>query len=72
MDIIGLPIPEQNGLDSYQDMFLVFSRNRDSNTDSGQFTLTVTDAAGLASLKKSAANSVELSMNSGRGYGLLF
>jgi hypothetical protein len=72
MDIIGLPIPEQNGLDSYQDTFLVFSRERSSETGLGQFILTVTDAAGLASLKGSAANSVELSMHGGRKYGLLF
>ena len=72
MDIIGLPIPEQNGLDSYQNMFLVFSRDKVSSTEPGQFTLIVTDEAGLAGLKESAANSVELSMASRRGYGLLF
>ncbi|MGD8168560.1 hypothetical protein ACEXOS_015165 [Herbiconiux sp. P16] len=72
MDIIGLPIPELNGLDSYQDLFLVFFRERLSGTGQGQFKLAVTDAAVLASLKESAANSVELSMNSGRRYGLLF
>lgn len=72
MDIIGLPIPEQNGLEDYEGTILVFSRDKDSSTGESQFTLTVTDAAGLAVLKDSAANSVELSMNSGRGYGLLF
>lgn len=72
MDIISLPIPEQNGLDSYQGSYLVFSSDRLSSADHGQFTLTVTDAAGLTSLKEAASNSVELSMHSGRGYGLLF
>lgn len=72
MDIIGLPIPEQNGLESYEGSFLVFSRDMLSSTGRSQFTLTVTDAEGLAGLKKAASNSVELSMHSGRRYGLLF
>lgn len=72
MDVISLPIPEDNGVDTYQGMFLVFSRDRVSNTGLGQFSLTVTDVAGLASLKEMAANSVELSMHGGRRYGLLF
>lgn len=72
MDIINLPIPEDNGLESYQGMFLVFSRERVASTGLGQFLLTVTDEAGLSSLKVSAANSVELSMHGGRRYGLLF
>lgn len=72
MDVISLPIPEDNGVDTYQDMFLVFSRDRVSSTGRGQFSLTVTDEAGLASLKEAAANSVELSMHGGREYGLLF
>lgn len=72
MDVINLPIPEENGVDTYQDMFLVFSRDRVSSTGRGQFSLTVTDEAGLAALKEAAANSVELSMHGGREYGLLF
>lgn len=72
MDIIGLPIPEQYGLDGYQDTILVFTRDTPSGTGQGRFTLTVTDAAGLTARKNAAANSVELSMHSGRQYGLLF
>lgn len=72
MDIIGLPIPENNGLDTYEGSFLVFTRDTPANDGRGRFTLTTTDAAGLASLKEAAANSIELAMDSGRGYGLLF
>ena len=68
MDIIGLPIPEQFGVDSYQDTILIFSRD----SGSGHFTLTVTDAPGLSAYIASASNSVELAMNGGRRYGLLF
>jgi HKD family nuclease len=72
MDIVGLPIPEQNGLESYQDLFLVFTRELLSASGQGQFTLTATDETGLTALKDSAANSVDLTMNGGRQYGLLF
>lgn len=68
MDIIGLPIPEQYGVDTYQDTILIFSHDNGTN----RFTLTVTDPAGLADYQTRAANSVELSMSGGRRYGLLF
>lgn len=72
MDIVNLPIPEQYGLDTYQGAILVFKREPLSSDGRHQFTLTATDAAGVASLRESAANSVELSMKRGRQYGLLF
>ncbi|MFE4835299.1 hypothetical protein ACFRAU_11545 [Arthrobacter sp. NPDC056691] len=72
MDIINLPIPEQNGVESYEGTFLVFTRDRLSDTDRARFTLTVTNAEGLADLKESASNNLDLFMHSGRGYGLLF
>ncbi|MEC5200387.1 HKD family nuclease [Arthrobacter sp. PL16] len=72
MDIINLPIAEQHGLETYQGTFLLFTRDPCATDGRGQFTLTVTDAAGVESQKASATNSVSLSMNSGRQYGLLF
>ena len=72
MDIIGLPIPERYGLDGYLDTILIFARDAPSESGQDRFTLTVTDAVGLAGLKGAAANSVELSMHGGRQYGLLF
>jgi HKD family nuclease len=72
MDIVNLPIPEENGLDSYQGSILVFERDRPSADGHEQFTLTTMDIAALASLREAAVNSIELSMHSGRAYGLLF
>lgn len=72
MDIVGLPIPEQNGLDTYEGSILVFTRDAASEVNDNHYTLTVTDEEGLAALKAAAANSVELLMASGRPYGLLF
>ncbi|WP_104132322.1 hypothetical protein [Cryobacterium sp. M91] len=72
MDVINLPIAEQNGVDTYLGTFLVFTREPLGNDGRGRFTLTITNAAGVDSLEASAANSVELSMHGGRRYGLLF
>lgn len=72
MDIVGLPISEQNGLETYEGVILVFTRDGASEVNDNHYTLTVTDEEGLAALKAAAANSVELSMASGRPYGLLF
>ncbi|MGH2613744.1 MAG: hypothetical protein ACRDJC_00755 [Thermomicrobiales bacterium] len=72
MDIVNLPIPEHHGLDTYQGAVLVFKREPLAIDGRGQFTVTVTDSAGVDSQKASAAHSIELSMHSGRKYGLLF
>lgn len=72
MDIVGLPIPEQNGIETYLDTILVFSREPGKVNGLNTFTLTVTDLAGLDELKGAAANSVDLAMHGGRQYGLLF
>lgn len=72
MDIINLPIPEQNGVDTYQGTYLLFARNSPESDHNCRYTLTVTDAAGIDAAKASSANSVDLTMSSGRNYGLLF
>lgn len=72
MDIINLPIPEQNGVETYQGTFLLFARDSPSGDNRRRYTVTVTDAAGIEAKKASAANSVDLTMSSGRKYGLLF
>ncbi|UOQ61184.1 hypothetical protein MUN76_04230 [Leucobacter rhizosphaerae] len=72
MDVINLPIPEQNGVETYLGTFLLFSRDSPEDENPPYYTLTVTDAAGIDAKKASAANSVDLTMNGGREYGLLF
>ncbi len=72
MDIINLPIPEENGVETYQGTFLLFARDSPGPDNRRRYTLTVTDEAGIDAKKASAANSIDLSMNSGRKYGLLF
>lgn len=72
MDIINLPIPEQNGIETYLGTFLLFSRDSPIDDSPPYYTLTVTDTAGIDSKKASAANHVNLTMNGGREYGLLF
>ena len=72
MDVVNLPIPEQNGVATYLNTFLVFTRELKGASGLDRFTLTVTDAAGVADLKLSSANSIDLSMHGGREYGLLF
>lgn len=72
MDIVNLPIPEQNGVETYQGTFLFFARDTPEHDGRHRFTLTVTDAAGIGSRIASALNSVDLTMSSGRKYGLLF
>ncbi|WAJ32618.1 hypothetical protein OUO20_16050 [Arthrobacter sp. FX8] len=72
MDIVNLPIPEHNGLETYEGTILVFTRDSPAPSGLSQFTLTVTDAPGLDEKKKAVSNSIELKMNGGRKYGLLF
>lgn len=72
MDIVNLPIPDRHGLETYEGRHLIFERESPSPGGESRFRLTVTDASGVAAAKSSAANSIELSMRSGREYGLLF
>ena len=72
MDIINLPIPEQNGIETYQGTFLLFARDSPEGGDRRRFTVTVTDEAAIRERKASASNCVDLEMNRGRKYGLLF
>lgn len=72
MDKVNLPIPEQNDIDSYDHSYLVFTR-LDPTTESGSgFELDVTDERAIVALKSAAVNFVDLSMASGRKYGLIF
>lgn len=72
MDKINLPIPGADGPDSYDNAYLIFERDGWSDGDETKFSLTVTDKRGLASRIATSRNSVNLTMNSGRPYGLLF
>jgi len=72
MDKVNLPVPTTEGPASYDGAFLVFERVGVSAGGLQQFDLTVTDARGLARRKRAAAHHVDLSMASGREYGLLF
>ena len=47
MDIINLPIPEQNGVETYQGTYLLFARDSPGGDRRRRYTLTVTDAAGV-------------------------
>ncbi|MFJ4286743.1 hypothetical protein ACIPY0_13980 [Paenarthrobacter nicotinovorans] len=72
MDVINLPIPEYNGVETYEGTILIFTRDNPSPSGLDQFTLTVTDAQGLDKMKKAASNFIDLEMRGGRGYGLFF
>lgn len=72
MDVINLPIPEYNGVETYEGAILVFTRDNPSPSGLDQFTLTVTDADGLDEMKETASNIIDLEMRGGRKYGLLF
>lgn len=72
MDVINLPIPWQNGVDTYKGKFLVFTRESPDPSGRRRFTLTVTSESDVNDRIAAAANSIELSMKGGRRYGLLF
>lgn len=72
MDKVNLPIPGRDGPASYDNAYLIFERAGAGSSGLQRFRLTVTDARGLASRIAVAANHVDLSMASGRQYGLLF
>ena len=72
MDVINLPIPWQNGVETYKGAFLVFTRDNPDAAGRRRFTLTLTNAPDINDRIASARNSIELSMKGGRRYGLLF
>jgi HKD family nuclease len=72
MDVINLPIPWQNGVDTYKGAFLLFTRDSPDAAGRRRFTLTVTNVSDIHDRIRSATNSIELSMKGGRRYGLLF
>lgn len=72
MDKVNLPIPEQNNIDSYDHSYVVFTRLDPTAESASRFELDVTDERAIAALKSTAVNSVDLSMASGRKYGLIF
>lgn len=72
MDKVNLPVPTIEGPSSYDDAYLIFERMGLSAGGLQQFELTVTDGQGLARRKRAASHHVNLSMTSGREYGLLF
>ncbi|MDI6910479.1 hypothetical protein [Nocardioides sp.] len=72
MDKVNLPVPGTDGPPSYEHSILIFERDGTANSGVPKFKLTVTDDAGLAQRKASAANFVDLQMKGNRRYGLLF
>jgi len=72
MDVINLPIPWQNGVETYKGAILLFTRDSPDAAGRRRFTLTVTNVSDISDRLASATNSIELSMKGGRRYGLLF
>lgn len=72
MDIVGLPIPEDNGIDTYEGSYLVFTREMQSVDGQERFTLRPVNAEALSVMRERAHNSVEHMMRGGRRFGLLF
>ncbi len=72
MDKINLPIPEQNGLDSYDHSYLLFTRLASDYEAADRFELDATDERAIRDLKSAAVNSIDLTIASGRRYGLIF
>lgn len=72
MDKVNLPIPGRHGPSSYDNSVLIFDRDGTAASGLPRFKLTVTDATGLAHRKAAAANCVNMHMQGGREFGLLF
>jgi HKD family nuclease len=72
MDKVNLPVPGSDGPESYDDAYLIFEHAGTSENGRLHFTLTVTDKDGLDAHIQAATNFVNLTMASGREYGLLF
>lgn len=72
MDKVNLPLPGSDGPPTYDNSILIFERDGTTADGRDRFRLVVTDSAGLAVRKASANNSVDLQMQGGREYGLLF
>jgi HKD family nuclease len=71
MDKINLPLPLTHGPADYDDAYLIFDRvvALDGHET---YQLTVTSAAGLRRRKAKARASVDLQMQGGREYGLMY
>lgn len=72
MDKVNLPLPGSDGPSSYDNRVLIFDRQDAAEEGRSCFSLTVTDSSGLAKRKQAAVNAVDLAMQGGRPYGLLF
>jgi hypothetical protein len=72
MEKINLPIPDVAGPPTYDNAFIIFTRNGTSASGIAKFTLDVADAAGLAARQRAARASEDFAMQGGRRWGLLF
>jgi hypothetical protein len=72
MDKVNLPLPGRDGPASYDNSYLIFDRVGPASSGLSLFQLVVTDLSGLNARRRTARNSVDLYMTSGRPYGLFF
>jgi hypothetical protein len=72
MDKVNLPVPGVDGPESYDESFLVFERASQAGIEPRRFRLVVANESMLVDRISSASRAVELRMQGGRRYGLLF
>ncbi len=72
MDKVNLPVPGTEGPSSYDHKILLFERQASAAKGLPRFRIRLGTKADLKKWKAAAANHVDLTMSSGRAYGLLF
>lgn len=72
MDKVNLPVPGTEGPPSYDNCILLFERVGLADDRTPIFGVGVGDEAQLAEWKRSSTSDMEMRMQSGRRYGLLF
>lgn len=72
MDKVNLPVPDSEGPATYDHKILMFERQPPSATGVSRFTVRLGNKNDLKKWKAAATTPVDLTMSSGRNYGLLF
>lgn len=72
MDKVNLPAPGTEGPSTYDHKILLFERQAPASTGTARFTIRLGTKTDLAKWKTAATTYVDLTMSSGRAYGLLF
>jgi hypothetical protein len=72
MDKVNLPVPHTEGPATYDHKILLFERQPSSATGVSRFTVRLGNKTDLKKWKAAATTSSDLTMSSGRSYGLLF